>query len=47
MSKAEAFEVYLDRYEAWFEKNIFVYQAELRAIKSFMPPYGKGLEIGV
>jgi len=47
MAKEAAFEAYLDRYEAWFEKNIFVYQAELRAIKSFLPPDGKGLEIGV
>jgi SAM-dependent methyltransferase len=28
-------------------KTFFVYQAELRAIKSFLPPDGKGLEIGV
>jgi ubiquinone/menaquinone biosynthesis C-methylase UbiE len=47
MAKTAAFEAHLDRYEAWFEKNIFVYQAELRAIKSFLPPDGKGLEIGV
>jgi len=47
MAKTEAFEANLDRYEAWFDKNIFVYQAELRAIKSLLPPDGKGLEIGV
>jgi ubiquinone/menaquinone biosynthesis C-methylase UbiE len=47
MAKTAAFEAHLDRYEDWFEKNIFAYQAELRAIKSFLPPDGKGLEIGV
>ena len=47
MAKTEAFEANLDRYEAWFDKNIFVYKAELRAIKSFLPPDGNGLEIGV
>jgi SAM-dependent methyltransferase len=47
MAKTTAFEAHLDRYEAWFEKHAFVYQAELRAIKSLLPPSGKALEIGV
>jgi SAM-dependent methyltransferase len=47
MAKTAPFEDHLDRYEAWFEKNIFVYEAELRAINSLLPPAGKGLEIGV
>jgi SAM-dependent methyltransferase len=47
MVKTAAFEDHLDRYEAWFEKHAFVYHAELRAIKSFLPPDGKTLEIGV
>lgn len=47
MPKTTAFESHLDRYEAWFEKHAFVYQAELRAIKSLLPRSGKSLEIGV
>ncbi len=47
MAKTSAFEAEPDRYETWFEKHLFVYQAELRAIKALLPPSGKSLEIGV
>jgi len=46
MAKTSAFEAEPDRYEAWFKKHPFVYQAELRAIKALLPPSGKSLEIG-
>ena len=47
MAKTTAFDAQLDRYEAWFERHAFVYQAELRAIKTLLPPSEKSLEIGV
>ena len=34
-------------YDAWFDQNELVYQSELLAIKAFLPPKGRGLEIGV
>jgi len=48
MAKTEAFEKYSDKYDEWFDKNQFVYEAELEAIRQLMPfPSGKGLEVGV
>ncbi len=47
MAKTAAFDSHLDQYETWFEKHPFVYQAELRAIKTFLSPHGEALEIGV
>ena len=47
MAKTSAFDAQLDRYEIWFDRHPFVYQAELRAIKALLPPSGKSLEIGV
>ena len=47
MPKISPFEKYADRYEEWFEKNRWVYEAELRAVKAMIPARGRGLEIGV
>ena len=51
MSKISPFEKYTDQYEEWFEKNQWVYQwvyeAELRAVKTMIPAGGYGMEIGV
>jgi SAM-dependent methyltransferase len=47
MPGVSVFENHVDDYEAWFEKNVFAYQSELRAIKQMLPEKGKGLEIGV
>ena len=47
MPGVNVFENHVDDYEAWFEKNVFAYQSELRAIKTMVPEKGKGLEIGV
>jgi ubiquinone/menaquinone biosynthesis C-methylase UbiE len=41
------FEKYRDQYEAWFEKNHWVYEAELRAVKAMLPTGSRGLEVGV
>jgi len=46
MPKITAFEKYVQQYEAWFKKNRWVYEAELRAVKTILPK-GRGLEIGV
>lgn len=47
MPKTSPFEKYTSQYEKWFEKNRWVYEAELRAVKSMLPPAGHGVEIGV
>ncbi|MBN1270797.1 MAG: class I SAM-dependent methyltransferase [Candidatus Aminicenantes bacterium] len=46
MAKVEPFEKHPDRYEAWFEKNRFVYESELRAVRGQVPQEGAGLEVG-
>jgi len=48
MPRISPFEKYAEQYESWFEKNRWVYEAELRAVKAMMPTVvGRGLEIGV
>jgi SAM-dependent methyltransferase len=47
MPKISPFEKHADQYESWFEKNHWVYEAELRAVKAMMPTVGSGAEIGV
>jgi SAM-dependent methyltransferase len=37
----------VERYDAWYENNVFAYLSELDAIRNFLPRKGKGLEIGV
>jgi len=46
MPKIEPFERYAGRYEAWFERNRYVYESELRAIRALLPTSGEGIEIG-
>ena len=41
------FQKYTARYENWFEHNHWVYQAELKAVKSLMPEAQYGVEIGI
>ena len=41
------FDKHYKRYDAWYDKNKFVYLSELEAIKKVLPKEGKGLEIGV
>lgn len=47
MPKISPFEKYAEQYEDWFEKNRWVYEAELRAVKAMLPPGRHGVEIGV
>jgi SAM-dependent methyltransferase len=45
--KIGPFEKHVDRYEAWFERNRFAYESELRAVRGLVPQRGVGVEIGV
>lgn len=47
MPRISPFEKYAEQYESWFEKNRWVYEAELRAVKAMMPAVSSGVEIGV
>jgi len=47
MPKTGPFEKYKDQYENWFEKNKYVYQSEINAIRGILPDFKKGVEIGV
>lgn len=47
MAKIEPFESFGDEYDEWFVRNQDKYEQELRAIRSFIPPKGNGLEVGV
>lgn len=47
MSRIEPFEKYSEKYEDWFEKNKFVYESEVQAIKELFPKVKKSIEIGV
>jgi len=47
MVRTKPFEEHSLLYEGWFEKNRFVYESELVAVKTRLPASGKGVEIGV
>ena len=47
MARIEPFEKYSEKYEDWFERNKFVYESEIGAIKELFPKVKKGIEIGV
>jgi SAM-dependent methyltransferase len=47
MPKIHPFQKHADQYETWFERNRWVYEAELRAVKALIPETGHGVEIGV
>jgi len=47
MAIIEPFEKYYKEYDDWFIRNKDIYQAELGAIKTFIPKNKKGIEIGV
>ena len=47
MPKIFPFEKYPKKYDSWYEKNRWVYEAKLRAVKTMMPSSVNGLEIGV
>lgn len=47
MPKVELFEEYTSQYEGWVERNRFVYESELRALREQLPESGKSIEIGI
>jgi len=47
VARIEPFEKYSKKYEDWFEKNKFVYESEIQAIKELFPKVKKSIEIGV
>jgi len=47
MPKTDAFEIYADRYEAWFEQHAAAYESELQSVRELWPPGKDGMEIGV
>jgi SAM-dependent methyltransferase len=48
MPKTQPFDEYSDAYDAWFEKNRELYDAELEAVRQLIPwPGADGVEVGV
>ena len=47
VTKTTTFDEQANDYDAWFEKHPDLYQAELEAVRSFIPASGSGVEIGV
>jgi len=47
MAKIAPFEDFSEIYDDWFTKNTDKYEAELRALRCFVPTNGNGLEVGV
>lgn len=47
MARTKPFEKYALQYEDWFERNKFVYQSELLAIRKQLPKSNNGIEIGI
>ena len=43
MPKIEPFEKYTNRYEEWFDKNKFVYDSEVAAVRRLIPNKGAGI----
>ncbi len=37
MAKINPFENYAHKYDEWFDKNRFIYESELQAIKELLP----------
>ena len=47
MSIVTVFEQRAQEYDKWFDAHEPVYQAELAALRKFLPPSGMGIEVGV
>lgn len=47
MVKINPFELYAQKYDEWFDKNKFIYESELQAVKELLPSSKNGVEIGV
>jgi len=46
MNSIEIFEKHAQEYDKWFDKNRFVYESEILALRNLVPKEGKGLEVG-
>ncbi len=47
MKKFDPFESFAQEYDEWFDKNRFVYESELNAVKELLPNSKNGIEVGV
>lgn len=47
MVKFEPFENYSQKYDEWFDRNRFIYESELQAVKELLPKSENGIEVGV
>lgn len=47
MAEFEPFETYAKKYDEWFDKNSFVYESELQAVKELLPISKNGIEVGL
>jgi SAM-dependent methyltransferase len=47
MAKIAPFEDFSEEFDEWFDRNKDKYEAELRALRYFIPSNGNGLEVGV
>lgn len=47
MKVSTVFEQFSEEYDLWYERNHYVYLAELRAIEPHIPFHGPSLEVGV
>jgi len=45
--RSDPYEDQVERYDRWFEKNRAAYLSELAAVKSSLPRFHRGLEVGV
>ena len=41
------FDKYYKKYDAWYDRNKFVYLSELNTVRKVLPKREKGLEVGV
>lgn len=41
------FDKHVQRYESWFNRHSAAYMMEVEAVRSSLPPEGKGMEVGV
>lgn len=46
MDRVSVFEKHADEYDHWFDENEQIYQAEVDALRRFVPTTGLGIEIG-
>jgi ubiquinone/menaquinone biosynthesis C-methylase UbiE len=47
MAKIKPFESNVLKYDEWFDKNIFIYESELQAVKTLLNKDKTGIEVGV